>query len=49
MTNLYRPEVSLGYSRDQKSLILCEVLHPVFILPNRFQVDSQGAVGGELN
>ena len=23
---LYRPEVSLGYSKDQKSLILCEVI-----------------------
>ena len=29
----HRPEVSLGYSRDQKSLILCEVLHPVIIPP----------------
>ena len=31
----YRPEVSLGYSRDQKSLILCEVLHPVIIPPKK--------------
>ena len=38
MIKLYRPEVSLGYSRDQKSLILCEVLHPIFILPKKFQV-----------
>ena len=36
MTNLYRPEVSLGYSRDQKSLILCEVLNPCFFLPKNF-------------
>ena len=32
---LHRPEVSLGYSRDQKSLILCEVQHPVFIPPKK--------------